>query len=585
MLNACILSPRILIRVGMLNFYITKVFFTWNIVFGFVSECKHQDDTYYEFLVESEHTDIEEASDLEGWNESEDVLECKRESGDNDFCVFHEELNVENREEVRNELISELKIDKEEPLLLSEATLCRLIIEDITVSRPVWIIGSTFENRFELNDIEFEDVSIFDNCEFKDITSFTGTKFHEYASFEDVEYFSESEFESVEFGNGVNFNDSTFDESTVFDRMKVRGHCSFKYTSFIEETQFASCRFMDETNFYGAEFESQAKISKARDIEQVDAQVNSKTRFDKEANFGEVKFQQSARINVRFKDHVDLRGSNLEGCDLSNIELSGANLENANLSNTILYDADLRGCRLMGCDLSDARLNRNSKFLGNPQSQAVKGYDHSISSILENKRCYYDPNADYRDGDNEESDNELRNKARTVYRELQELGKSTSHSQLQTRCFVRRKDMERDRYWQDIWSLRSGYTQPIVSAARWLRAKFSRIVMLYGESPWRVLIWSLITIIGFALSYIMFGLIENSNGVVQVSISTLLDNPGEFFGTLVGSVYYSALIFTNLSFGRYSPVGAGTYATAIETTIGLTMLALFFFVLGRRASK
>jgi hypothetical protein len=65
----------------------------------------------------------------------------------------------------------------------------------------------------------------------------------------------------------------------------------------------------------------------------------------------------------------------------------------------------------------------------------------------------------------------------------------------------------------------------------------------------------------------------------------MFTRPIEYFGTLIDSIYYSALIFTNLSFGGYSPVGVGTYATAIETTIGLTMLALFFFVLGRRASK
>jgi len=59
-----------------------------------------------------------------------------------------------------------------------------------------------------------------------------------------------------------------------------------------------------------------------------------------------------------------------------------------------------------------------------------------------------------------------------------------------------------DRYWEDIWSIESGYTQPIVATARWLRAKFSRIIMLYGESLWRFLLLSLITILGFAVSYI-----------------------------------------------------------------------------------
>lgn len=549
-----------------------------------MSKCKHQDDTYYETLIESDYTGIDDASELDGWNKEEEVLECTRESGQKDFCVFHQELNVNNRQDVREELTEELEKDTEEPFLISEGSMCRLIIEEITVQRPVWIIGSTFDNRFELDNVDFEDIVILDESEFEDVTAFKSTNFYSPASLHNAEFLSEAEFHLCEFAGEMNLTDMKFKDTTLFDRMEVKGQCSFKYTTFVEEARFASCRFEDYANFYGVEFESETKIAKAREIEQVDAQVNAKTRFDGEADLKEIKFKQNARINVKFKDNINLRQSNLSNCDLSDVELCGANLENADLTNSILYDSDLRGCKLMGCDLSDARLNRNSEFLGNPSSESVEGHDHSVTSIIETKRCYYDPKADFRDEDSK-SENELRNKARTVYRELQELAKSTSHSQLQTRCFVRRKDMEKDRYWQDIRSVESGKSQPIVAGARWLRAKFSRIIMLYGESPWRVLFWSLFTILGFALSYITFGLIENSEGVVQVGLDTLLANPSEYFSTLLGSIYYSALIFTNLSFGRYSPVSLGTYATAIETTIGLTMLALFFFVLGRRASK
>lgn len=550
-----------------------------------MSECRHEDDSYYEALLDSDHIDVQSPSELDGWNEEEGVLECTRESENNDFCVFHQDLTVENREEVREKLLSELKKETDEPFLLAEATLCRLIIEDITVTRPVWIVGTVFTNRFELSNVEFNSVLVTDQSQFDDLTSFNNVKFQDHASLQDVDFMSESEFHLTEFAEGAEFTDTVFHESCLFDRLKSQDDCTFKYTTFSEETQFASCRFGGFTNFYGAEFESETKLARVRDVEQIDAQVNSQTRFDGDVKFREVKFHQNATIDIKFKGKANMSQANFENCDLSNVDLSGSNLEDSNLSNTILYDTDLRGCKLMGCDLDNARLNRNTQFLGDPEAEAIKGYDHSIKSIIDTKRCYYDPKAEYREAQSEESDNELQNKARTVYRELQELGKSESHSQIQTRCFVRRKDMEKDRYWEDIWSMESGYSQPIVATARWLRAKFSRIIMLYGESPWRVLLWSLITILGFAISYTTFGLIENSDGVVQVSVLSVFTNPTEFFTALLGSIYYSALIFTNLSFGRYSPVGLGTYATAIETTIGLTMLALFFFVLGRRASK
>lgn len=547
--------------------------------------CKHQDDTYYENIIDSDYTDVDDVSDLDGWNEEEEVLECTRESGDNDFCLFHRELNVDNRENVRNELDSELKKNTNEPLLISGGSLCRIIFEDVTIHRPVWIIGSKFTNRFELSNVDFEDVLLLNQSEFEDPTIFESVTFKDFTSFEDANFCSEFESHICEFVSESNFRYSVFKDYTIFDRSKYQKTSNFNYCTFKEETRFSSCRFMDESNFHGVEFESETKIARARDVEDVDAQVNSKTTFDGDADFKEVKFNQNARINIKFKKNADFRQSNLSNCDLTDVKFNGANLENANLANCILYNADLRGCKLMGCNLDNSRLNRNTKFLGDPENKAVKGQDNSISSIFTKKRCYYDPNSDYKDDNMEETEKQLRNKAMTVYRELQELGKSASHSQLQTRSFVRRKDMQKDSYWEDIFSFRSGKTQPLVAGARWLRAKFSRVIMLYGESPWRVLFWSFVSIIGFAMSYIIFGLIENGGEVVQVKISTIFTSPTEFLSTLVGSIYYSALIFTNLSFGRYSPVGAGTYATAIETTVGLTMLALFFFVLGRRASK
>lgn len=547
--------------------------------------CKHQDDTYYEDIVESDYTDIDDVSDLEGWNEDEEVLECTIECGDDDFCLFHRELDVNNRENVREMLDSEMKKNTDKPLLISGGSLCRIIFENITIHRPIWIIGSTFTNRFELSDVDFEDVLLLNQSEFQDPTIFNSVTFNGFTSFEDCNFHSEFESHICEFVSESNFKYAVFKDYTIFDRVKYQKYANFDYCTFKEETRFSSCRFMEKSSFHGVEFESETKIARARDIDDVDAQVNSKTTFDSDVDFKEVKFKQNARINVKFKQNADFRQSNLSNCDLTDVSFNGANLENANLSNCILYDTDLRGCRLMGCNLDNTRLNRNTRFLGDPQKSSTKGRDNSISSIFDKKRCYYDPNADYRNNDNGKSEKQLRNNAMTVYRELQELGKSASHSQLQTRSFVRRKDMQKDSYWKDIFSFRSGKTQPLVASARWLRAKFSRLIMLYGESPWRVLFWSFVSIIGFAVSYIIFGLIEIGGDVVKVGISTIFTDPSQFVNTLVGSIYYSALIFTNLSFGRYSPVGAGTYATAIETTLGLTMLSLFFFVLGRRASK
>jgi uncharacterized protein YjbI with pentapeptide repeats len=544
--------------------------------------CKYEDDSHYESIIESPHTNVDKCSELSGWDRDGQVLECTRDASDSDFCKFHQKLEADNNKS--EELIEELRQNTDRPLLLIEANLSRLIIEDMSIERPIWIIGSTFENRFEIEESDFNSSVIFDGSTFRDITRFNSVTFNGTASLSDARFLQESEFQKCEFVCESRFNNVHFDNQVIFDRVRTKADCSFQHAEFHEETYFASCRFEDRVNFYAAEFMGNSKIARARDVDVIDAQINSETRFDSQVNFEKVIFTQDGRINIKSKDEIIFKNANLSDCDISDVNLCGANLENADLTNSILYNTDLRGCKIWGCDFSGARINRNTQFLGHPSTKSTEGHEHSISSIIRTKRCYYDPQSEFEHSDIDSTD-DLRTKARTVYRQLQRLAMSTAHLQLQTRCFVRRKDMERNRYWNDILSVESGLLQPAIAGVRWLRAKLSRVIMLYGESPWRVIFWSIFAIASFALFYMTFGLIQQSDRVVQVGLDGLVADPVSYINTFSGTLYYSALIFTNLSFGRYSPVGFGTYATAIETTIGLTMLALFFFVLGRRAAK
>lgn len=552
------------------------------------STCQHEDDTFYEYLVESEYTEIEEPSDLEGWNEETEVLECTRETEEGEkLCVFHAEPE-DGGDEISEKLATALGQETEVPLRIVDLQAQRLIMDDVTVERPVYLPGTKIEGRFELDNTEFGTL-ILQDAEFGDVTHIEGVTFTGSVDCSGAKVSGGAEIITTSFEEDAVFSDAKFTDEVLFDRVKFHGDAKFDYTTFTEEARFGSCRFADSTTFYGSAFEKESRFAKVRNLDESDGMVDAKTRFEEDVDFREATFHENSRFDVVFEDSADFRQGSLSNSDLRGADLTNANFENANLSSAILYDANLRGTRLMGAQLEDARLNNGTCFLGDPTADTHEGYDHSVTKIVGKKRCCYDPNADTDPNPTEEGGQtaeQLRNKARTVYSELEDLGKDTSHAQLQTRAFVRRKDMEREQYWEDIWSVASGPTQPLVAGARWLRAKTSRTIMLYGESPWRVFYWSVIAVVAFALSFVWFGLIQHDNGnVVHITPVEALHAPVGFIHALAGAVYYSALIFTNLSFGRYSPVGIGTYLTAIETTIGLTMLALFFFVLGRRASK
>jgi len=108
----------------------------------------------------------------------------------------------------------------------------------------------------------------------------------------------------------------------------------------------------------------------------------------------------------------------------------------------------------------------------------------------------------------------------------------------------------------------------------------ARATLLYGESPWRVIVWSLGIILSFALLYPLGGWMKPSDGN-PITYAQIASNPVE----ILNSIYYSTLTYTALGFGDFQPVGLGRLLTTLETGLGAVMLALILFILGRRAAR
>lgn len=174
-------------------------------------------------------------------------------------------------------------------------------------------------------------------------------------------------------------------------------------------------------------------------------------------------------------------------------------------------------------------------------------------------------------------------KAKSVYRALEELAGKAARPRLQSQCFVRRQDLQKNEYKRDAKETDS-WQERLIAGARYSRAKVARSTLLYGESPWRIIGGSIGFVIFIGFVYPLFGWLQpREEGANPITWVRILDGEPHL---LLESIYFSALTFTTLGMGDYAPVGGGGQALAtLNTALGAILVALLVFVLGRRAAR
>jgi hypothetical protein len=323
----------------------------------------------------------------------------------------------------------------------------------------------------------------------------------------------------------------------------------------------------------------------------------------RDADMAEVTLQDATLAGATLADatlvDADLRGADLHGAncweaELNDIHLGGATLDAADLRAADCSDAILRGATLDSAnlegtffaraDLFDATLTRTRSY------GAVFSEARANEGTELDERCVYDPGSDadttqqraesgdaVSDGGQATdttvagSDVDPLTKAEATYQELESLCSENALLTRQSRYFVRRQDIHTEEHRREgNWS-------------RWVRARVSRAVVLYGESPFRVLSAAAAVIIGSALLYPLGLLRVSATGQLLTYPSPT--EPVALVTTLVDSLYFSVLTFTTMTFGLYTPVGAGKFLTMLETGAGIVLMALLVFVFGRRATR
>ncbi len=279
---------------------------------------------------------------------------------------------------------------------------------------------------------------------------------------------------------------------------------------------------------------------------------------------------------------TNLGRADLTDADLADADLRRSNLERAALTRANLFGADLSNARLYGTVLGEAQMNDattllSGTFVSLRGDRAVCAYDPA------NPHAPRDDPGDSGRGagetaatDGTDGPVDRWTKAAGTYRKLETLAAENSFPGVQRSMFVRRKDAQRRKHRETEGRLAPNHVGAAVS---W-------VVFRYGEGYARVLSWCAMLVVGFALLFPLGGWIrpvgDGATLGTRVTWGRIVREPTLFWD----SIYYSTLTFTNLGFGDFRPAGSvGQALTVAETGVGVVMLSLLVFVLGRRAAR
>lgn len=232
---------------------------------------------------------------------------------------------------------------------------------------------------------------------------------------------------------------------------------------------------------------------------------------------------------------ADLTDTDMSGVQAANATLRNATLERADLSKADVFTADLTGAKLYGAILSDIRLNDATEF-----------------------------------GDHYTDEDDSIEKATWTLRQVERISRESALPEQVTEAVVERKTRRRRHHWKE-----GDYLS-------WLRNAGFGLLTKYGESPSRVVLLSLLTILGGVVTFPCFGIRDTtSDGQI---LTYALQNT-DILNLLGKSLYLSTATFTTVGYGDLQPVGLGQLLATVESFLGALLMALLVFVLGRRATR
>lgn len=415
--------------------------------------------------------------------------------------------------------------------------------EGLTLDKNVVLWGTSFEKanfdravflgKAYLSNSTFADAS-FNGTAFRKLVTFDGALFRKNVSFEDAEFGEDASFGQAIFLEDAGFNHSAFDSYCYFSSARFQGSASFSDVAFQGVSDFSKANFSSKAyfirssfagaaSFAGASFESISKFGLARFLALSDfgsavfsGEANfNLARFEDAAWFSEARFKDNALFGLaRFENVANFQGASFGG-DLS---LKGARIS------TSLLERGTYGprSRIILNDTDFFRLRAPWREIGahvvyDPGTYLalIQNY-HGLGWSADEDDSYY------------------------KYRRLNQAAKA------------------------------SGWPKAIDVLA-WLSCG-------YGVRPDYAMVWSLLTILAFALVFWRGDGIRRSAKPLQGPAER---DPVPERATFRNALFFSTMVFLSQGPIDFLPVGRHRYWVIIEGILGWLLLALFLVTLGR----
>ncbi|QSX30582.1 pentapeptide repeat-containing protein [Shewanella cyperi] len=244
--------------------------------------------------------------------------------------------------------------------------------------------------------------------------------------------------------------------------------------------------------------------------------------------------------------HAELYRANLQGAHMFNLNLENASLMKADLREANVHCANLTNCNLLGIKWNGSKIdNINTGKLLKQEKMALEAERVGEMEIA----------LDYFQ------------QAEEIYRDLRKAAEREGLFAMAGHFIQKELTMRR-------------HQMPRYSGKRMV-SKLIDLFCGYGESPMRVIGFSMVLILICAVFYFFTGLSYGGNIHIFRAENTFMMNFYLFFNC----IYYSVVTFTTLGYGDFTPIGFSRLTAAIEAFTGSFTIALFVVVFVKKMTR
>ena len=427
-------------------------------------------------------------------------------------------------------------------LEIINSTISEANFEGITFEKDAVLWGTTFGNA-SFDKATFQGIADLSYTSFGN-ASFEGTYFHKPVTLEGAVFLDNVSFQDALFQKDANFNYARFAGNADFNYSRFGYYTYFSGAQFLKDARFSdidfsgaldasSSSFSGEANFFQSEFDT-ADFSNA--VFSGPAQFGL-TRFSGLSSFGDAIFAGPASFAmVRFSD-----AAYFSGAEFRDIALFGlAKFEDIASFQQAKFKGDLnfKGATISTMLLDQARYGKDVRMILNDTElgRFKAHWDEIVDHVVWNPGAFLALVENYR-----------------------RMGWSSDEDE----CYYQYRRLEQT-------NKEFGWSKAIDLLA-WLSCG-------YGVRPGYAVIWSLLTILIFALIFWIGNGIRRSAKPLQGPMEK--DSVPEK-ATFRNALFFSTMIFLSQGPIDFLPAGRNRYLVIIEGILGWLMLALFLVTLGK----